>query len=497
MKSMAPGGQGTEMLSPGHFPGSAVPGSAFSTESAGSSWQRDDTPKEMRSVERPARAPANVGLALITTRGLRTVAFMTSSDLRAGLLQQMGRAVLDCDGKLDARKITDDLISADMSAGFLSEDEARRSRTAEQYQSGVMRAFAALATLGTVEDLGDYPPYCAVKAGELLGSSANAASGRNASPDGHKFSRPDLDATEDAIVAAVLALPVRDELPRSLRRSNLDVTRLDAHLARSVSGYRELADDAPGTWQLLADLHDRGLLDVSAAASRYLVTGVRVIDPLLPSAFAIAVSGKAARAAAEIGLLRDFFDDANTCANRKLADYFGADLPDGCCSYEENRCSACWNSGAWPLGESKPKVAVALETPRPRPAGQRVDAAYRQRRLDEQVSRLVWEVFSGVYVGDLYRALRGQDSYFQPKRRRRVRLRSGLVTSRFFGANPSVQLADIEDSLARLQDDRKVVATGLRWRDAEHVRREQARAARAAAAQSGAADVGAAPRGAT
>ena len=63
----------------------------------------------------------------------------------------------------------------------------------------------------------------------------------------------------------------------------------------------------------------------------------------------------------------------------------------------------------------------------------------------------MWEVFSGVYARDLYRALRGEDSYFQPKRRRRVQLRSGLVTSRFFGANPSVRLADIEDSLARLQ----------------------------------------------
>ena len=212
---------------------------------------------------------------------------MTGNDLRAGLLQQMGRAVLACGGVLDARKIADDLIGADMSAGFLSEDEARRSRTAEQYQSGVMRAFAALAALGTVEDLGDYPPYCAVKAGELLGLPALAQSGRNTSPNGHNSSRPDVDATEDAVVAAVLTLPVRDERPGTLRRGNLDVTRLDAHLARTVSGYRELADDAPGTWQLLADLHDRGLLDVSAAASRYLVTGVRVISPLLPPAFAV------------------------------------------------------------------------------------------------------------------------------------------------------------------------------------------------------------------
>ncbi len=66
---------------------------------------------------------------------------MTGSDLRASLLDEMGRAVLACGGVLDARKVADDLIGADLSAGLLTEDEARKSRTAEQYQSGVMRAF--------------------------------------------------------------------------------------------------------------------------------------------------------------------------------------------------------------------------------------------------------------------------------------------------------------------------------------------------------------------
>ena len=61
-----------------------------------------------------------------------------------------------------------------------------------------------------------------------------------------------------------------------------------------------------------------------------------------------------------------------------------------------------------------------------------------------------------MHARDLYRALRGEDSYFS-RARRRVRLRSGLVTSRYFGANPPVRLADLEDSLARLQADEKVM----------------------------------------
>ena len=89
-------------------------------------------------------------------------------------------------------------------------------------------------------------------------------------------------------------------------------------------------------------------------------------------------------------------------------------------------------------------------------------------------------------LGSCTCALHGEDSYFQPSRRRRVRLRSGLVTSRFFGANPSVRLGEIEDSLARLEANGKAVPVGPRWRDAGHVRREQARATRAASRLAGA-----------
>jgi Rad3-related DNA helicase len=429
-----------------------------------------------------AQPTANVGLTLMTTRGLRTVAFMTGHDLPSRLLEQMGRAVLACGGVLDSQRVADDLIGADLAAGFLTADEARKSRTAEQYQSGVMRAFAALAELGAVEDLGDFPPCCAVKPGELLGLRAPVPPASRAADDTAWPGTDDEDTAEDAVVAAVLALPARDSGQGSLRRSRLDVAGLDAHLARAVPGFRTFTSDAAGTWYLLADLHDRGLLDVSAAPSRQLVTCLRVTSPELPKDFRAAVSGKAARAAEEIRLLRDFFRDSATCANRKLADYFEVtELPPGCCSHARNRCSACWDSAAWPLGESKPEAAIALETPRPKPAGQRTDAAYRQRRLDEQVSRLVWEVFSGVHPRDLFRALRGEDSYYLPALGRRVRLRSGLVTSRFFGASPAVLLAGIEDSLARLQAAGKITPSGPRWRDMGHVRREQARAARTAA----------------
>jgi len=285
-------------------------------------------------------------------------------------------------------------------------------------------------------------------------------------------------------VAALLDLPARAERPQ-LARSRLDVVAADAYLATTVPDYRDLAADPAATWQLLADLHDQGQLDVSAAPSRRQVTGVEVHAATVPAGFAAAVSGKAARAAREVALLADFFADRSTCANRKFADYFGVDdLPPGCCMSAANRCSACWDYRAdWPVSDVQPLTGRALLIDRPRPAGWRVDAAAKARRLDEQVRQLLWAVDRGMHARDVHRALRGTDSWFNPRLRRRRRLPNAVLTSRFFGANPAVTPSQVEDSLARLAADGVVVPGEYgRWRDAGNVAREARRLARRATA---------------
>lgn len=420
------------------------------------------------TVAAAATPPANVGLALLTPRGLRTARFMTTSDLPAPLLARMGEAVLAVrNGVLDAGTVADRLIAEDVDAGRLTQDEAAKSRTSEQYTSGVVRAFAALSELGVVDDLGDFPPLCTIKPGELRNSGDQ-----------------DTDPTEQAVVDAILALPGRSD-DRSLHRARLHVPSVYRYLNANVERYADLADDPPSTWQLLADLHDRGQLDVSAAPSRKLVTGIAVHTPTLPAGYAGALAGKAVRAAEEIRLLHDFFTDRNTCANRKFADYFGVDtLPDGCCTTAANRCSACWDNDTTILIEQKPPAAGdALNMPKPRLAGARTDSSVRQKRLDEQVYRLVWADYRGVHARDVYRALRGEDSYYHPIRRRRVRLRRNLVVSRYFGAQHVVKLDQVEDSLVRLEADGRVVPLGHgMWREHGHADRAAAAAARAAAA---------------
>lgn len=411
----------------------------------------------------------NVGLALLTPRGLRTARFMTTSDLPAPLLARMGEAVLSVrNGVLDAGTIADRLIAEDVDAGRLSKDDAAKSRTSEQYNSGVVRAFAVLSALGSVDDLGDFPPLCAIKPGELRNSGDQ-----------------DTDPTEQAVVDAILALPGRSDDRTSLHRARLHVSSLHRHLSATVERYADLADDPPSTWQLLADLHDRGQLDVSAAPSRKLVTGIAVHTPTLPAGYAGALAGKAARAGEEIRLLHDFFTDRNTCANRKFADYFGVGtLPAGCCNSAANRCSACWdNDTTIPVEQKPPAAGDALNMPKPRLAGARTDSSVRQKRLDEQVYRLVWADYRGVHARDVYRALRGEDSYYHPIRQRRVRLRHNLVVSRYFGAQHMVNLDQVEDSLARLEADGRVVPLehGM-WRERGHADRSTDAAARAASA---------------
>ncbi|MCC3769569.1 DEAD/DEAH box helicase [Streptomyces sp. UNOC14_S4] len=367
--------------------------------------------------------PVNTALALATNRGLRTVRFMTGQDLPVPVLRRMGQAVLSARSSLDATAVAEDLMMEDVAAGVLNESELRSSHAVERYRTGVMRAFSALADLGAVTDLGDYPPLCVVKAGET-------AHGRG-------------DAVEQRLVSAVLAMPTH---------SHLRVEAVDSCLARYIDDYRDLADGPAGTWEILADLHDRGLLDVSAAPSRRLVTGLAVHHRRLPGGFLPLLARRTARAAGELALLKDFFEDTTTCAHRKFADYFGTpELPEGCCGNARCRCSACWVVPDWPANERRPAVAQAFESAAPQ-AGGSADSTMRTRRLDHHVYRLVRLMRGGIHPRMLWHALRGEEAPYHPLRQRRVPLPRTLRDSRHFGGRVDLSYGEVEKSLLRLAE---------------------------------------------
>ncbi|MFE1320899.1 DEAD/DEAH box helicase [Kitasatospora phosalacinea] len=384
--------------------------------------------------------PANTALALATGRGLRTVRFMTAQDLPPSLLCRMGRTVLRQQGSLDPVALAEGLMAEDLTAGILSEDEVRKGHVTDRYVGGVMRAFSALADLGTVVDLGDFPPVCTIKAGEGI------LTGRPAGDD-------DL---ERSIVENVLSLP-------GLSSQRID--SLHAHLLQHVGGYREIADGPAASWEVLADLHDRGLLDVSAAPSRRLVTGIRTVDDRLPGGYLPLVSRRTRRAGEELELLKAFFDEPEVCAQRKFADYFGSvDLPPGCCRTAQCRCSACWAVSNWPKGERRPAVAQAFESPDPRTGGG-TDAAVRAQRIDRRAYRLARRMHQGVHPVALWRALRGEEASYDPVNRRSVPLPRALRDSPHFGGHAGLTYAELEQSLQRLVAAGALVATvNNRWR---------------------------------
>ena len=295
---------------------------------------------------------------------------------------------------------------------------------------------------------------------------------------------PDDDrsaAVEHAVVAALLALPARSD-DRRLQRADLDVAKADAWLAATVPGFRDLAGDPPATWQLLADLHDRGQLDVSAAPSRKLVTGVEVHDSAVPAGFTAAVSGKAARAAAEIALLRDFFADRRHLREPQVRRLL-----------RRRRARRLLHDRGEPLlgvlglprrlaDDRHPADRRRGVAHRPAPAGR---MAGRRRGEGAPTRRAGPTCCCGRSTGGCRpatcsSALRGQDTWFYARARRWVRLPTAVVTSRFFGANPSVTLPQVEDALARLAADGRAVAGG---RPVARRRQRRPRAAPAAARQ--------------
>ncbi|QCD59329.1 hypothetical protein CEB94_34415 [Streptomyces hawaiiensis] len=385
--------------------------------------------------------PVNSGLALATSRGLRMVRFMTGQELAPSLLRRMGALVLAQNhGTLDPVRLADVLMAEDAATGVLNESELEDRHTQERYQGGIMRVFSALADLGAVEDLGDHPPYCAVKPGDLR--STRYGTEQTGTPaEESTAEEAELARTEQTVIETVLSW----DSPR-----NVDVRLLDQELADHCPGYRAVTDGPAATWELLADLHDRGLLDVSAAPSRRLVTGLAVRARTLPDGFFPLLGRRGRRASEELARLKNFFDSTTVCAQRVFADYFGiTEPPESCCTTVSCRCSACWDTGRWPVEERRPAVAEAFHSPRPRDGG-RMDTSLRDQRVDLQLHRLLQLQPQGVHPRRLWHALRGDESSYNPRSQKMIPLPRAIRDSRHFGGRADLPYHAVGESLKRL-----------------------------------------------
>ncbi|MEU5907046.1 DEAD/DEAH box helicase [Micromonospora sp. NPDC047467] len=410
--------------------------------------------------DQAGRDPAEItapsyGLALGTGRGFRTVAWMISQALPDPTLRRIGRAVLSAAqgrGVLDPDLVADTVIGEEVTAGWMSLDDARKPATAAMYRTAVIRALAALADAGTIDDGGDFPATVVL------------------TPLDDPVSCPDVLAAAATVVQQLT----------TMRPGRHRLTEVHRQLTAAVDGYDDLVADAAGTWALLATLHDLGVVDVSQAGNNQTLVSVGMLGRAgkLPADFGARMNAHRARLTTELTALRDWYVESTRCANVGFTEYFGQagqPVPDGTCSTAACRCSTCWSTSSDTT--STPALLNALNTPRPRPSADRDGAPY-QAAVDRYVRALLWDNYRGLTAGMLHRVLRGDDSYLSSLSGRLRPLWPQLLYHRLRGVDPGIKLTHVNDALIRLGNAGEAVLTDLGrvWRLRRHVDHDKSRA---------------------
>jgi hypothetical protein len=359
---------------------------------------------------------------------------------------------------LDPDQVADTVLGEEVAADWLSVDEANKPATVSTYRTAVIRALAALAAAGAVDDGGDFPATVVLTPIE------------------------DSVRCEDEVVAGAACVIKRLAASQPGRYR---VSDLHEQLTSQVDGYPAVAVDVAGTWALLATLHDMGVVDVSQVGNVRTLISVHLLDHAgrLPEDFGARMSSHRARLTTELAALRDWYNEPTQCANAGFAAYFGsndAHAPTGTCSTAICRCSSCWATS----DDTTPTPALlnALNTPRPRPSARRDGAPYHAA-VDRYVRALLWDNYRGLTAGMLHRVLRGDETYLSNRVGRRRLLWPRLLYHRLRGVDPGIKLSHVEDALTRLEGKNEVIHTldGRVWRLRRHVEWDRAKAARAAA----------------
>jgi Rad3-related DNA helicase len=405
------------------------------------------------------------GLALGTGRGFRTVAWMAAQGLSDATLRRIGTEVLTAvwsRGVLDPDRVADTVIGEEVAAGWLSADEARKPATVGTYRTAVIRALAALAAAGTVDDGGDFPATVVLTPIE----------------DPVRCDDESLTGAASVIQQVAAGQPGRHH-----------VVDLHQQLAAHLDGYPTLAADVAGTWALLATLHDLGVIDVSQAGNFRTLVSVRLAGQAtrLPADFGARMNAHRGRLTVELNDLRDWYNEPARCANDGFAEYFaalGQKAPAATCSTAACRCSSCWAASDDPT--PAPALLTALNTPRPRPSAHRDGAPY-QAAVERYVRALLWDNYRGLTAGMLHRVLRGDETYLSNRAGRRRPLWPRLLYHRLRGVDPGIKLSHVEEALTRLEGKNEAVRTadGRVWRLRRHVEWDLAKVAKAAAQQVG------------
>jgi RecQ family ATP-dependent DNA helicase len=406
----------------------------------------------------------NAAIALITQRSWRTAAWMANQDLNVNTLRGLGdlflaAAPMQSCAAVDPDDIAQVQIAADINAHRLAERARTSVQVAEEYRSGAMRALAALAVTGGLEDLGDIPDRVRIAPGELVCD----------------------DELWQQVIATALADP-------NAAGSGVDLCSLHAELAGTV-GYAEACPTVSDLWTGVAAAHDWGWLDVSQQVTNAHLVVYRVVTAERPAGFDTEVTSRSARVTAELARLRAWFEDTR-CAHLGFAEAFGTgSLPPGTCATARVRCSSHWNSPTALAADPTPQPALyrAFFTPRPQPSAATAEGrADFERRLRRHIGDLLWQEYRGLTAVMLRRVLHGEDSWYSRASGRFRRLWPSLLYHKARGAMIGVRLPAVEAALAQMAASGQVVEVGDgRWRWSAHVAADEARSVRLAAATKG------------
>jgi RecQ family ATP-dependent DNA helicase len=396
----------------------------------------------------------SAGLAFGSGRGFRTVAWMAAQGLPPATIRTIGQQVLTAartSGVLDPDLITDWCMAADVTAGRLGSDDARRPATVAQYRATVVRTVAVLADMAVVDDNGDFPATVTITPLD----------------DPARCDDEELAAVADTVMKLAQTAPGRHH-----------VSDVHTTLTGQVAGYPVVAGDPAQTWAVLATLHDLGVVDVSQAGNNRTLIAVNGRG-VLPDTFVQAMTAHRSRLIGDLQELKDWYTAAE-CANAGLAGYFSitgtAALADGVCSTPSCRCSTCWSKSSDGLRE--PALLTALNTPHPRPAARRDSSPYRQA-VQRYVRSLLWDNYRGLTVGMIHRVLHGDETYLAGDGRRRP-LWPKLLYHRLRGVDPGIQASHVQDAVTALAERGDITGDGRMWRLRRYADRDGARAAKEA-----------------
>jgi RecQ family ATP-dependent DNA helicase len=383
------------------------------------------------------------GLALIYPRARSVISFMTKKQVARDVLAMIGGKILEQKGFFSSSQLAQELIDARVKAGKMSPEEAAKSETVEQYQTRFLRVLAELSSRGVVRDLGDFPRTLLVRKGEYE-------------------AEPGWKPLVDAISTAI---------PGDGKVETVDLYR------KLAPQFGEEIEDAGALWHVLLELHTLGHLDVSQRYNREQLTGLEVLQEVLPHGALKGLMDGQAQTQKEVASLYGWFSSP-LCCNQDFKLYFGADdLPDGICADDSCRCSVCWNKAG--LGNaSEPKLFDAFRSDDLSPSS----ASGRGRRrsedqLDNLVQRLLWHNYSGLGANIIWAVIRGEEYYFSRAKQRREPLWPRLLLSGVRGRKPALRRNELEESLGRLMARDEVRKVGARYRLARYVRQDQDRSA--------------------